>query len=201
MPHPRWTSKDEFPGSISLPFGIKTSHTWHEVGQILRIINDLDVQTFVEIGAHVGGLGSIVSCVQKYRPFKYVGIEINGEIIDDLMRGKIFINDALQLSTARYIREQAYEKTFFYCDGGNKIYEMNLYGNYLRDGDIIACHDWFNGQEVYGLNGFGVDNGECGCRPEVSYSDLLDFFQDPRYKVLDDYLLRGTRIMGLIYED
>lgn len=192
--HPRWKTQDEFPGSISIPFGIKTSHTWHEVGQILRIINDLDVETFVEIGAHVGGLGSIVSCVEKYKPFKYIGIEINREVIDERMVRYINQTDAMKHETAEWLSKKMSGKTMFYCDGGNKIAEMFLYRKCLKSGDIIACHDYFDGQEVFGLHGFGRDKGECGCVPEVFAADLK--LLNETMKSLPKYLLMGTRIMG-----
>lgn len=195
--HPRWKTSDEFPGSISLPFGIKTSHTWHEIGQLLRIINDLEIQTFIEIGSHVGGLGSIVSCIERYRPFKYIGVEINYDIVDESMKTHIYNMDALSHENAYALRKRTEGRTMFYCDGGNKVDEMQLYKNHLNTGDVIACHDYFDSQLVVGLDGFGLDNGACGCKPEVWRSQLL-FFEDSEYMLLPEYLRSGTRIMGFI---
>lgn len=198
--HPRWKTRDEFPGSISLPFGIKTSHTWHEIGQLLRIINDLEIQTFIEIGSHVGGLGSIVSCIERYRPFKYIGVEINYDIVDESMKTHIYNMDALSHENAYALRKRTEGRTMFYCDGGNKVDEMQLYKNHLNTGDVIACHDYFGGQNVFGLGGFGLDDGACGCKPEVFPTDIEPLFPSA-YKFLPLYLREGTRIAGFIYEN
>lgn len=199
MPHPRWKTKDEFPGSISIPFGIKTSHTWHEIGQILRIINDLDVQTFIEIGAHVGGLGSIISCVTYFRdyPFIYRGVENNIGIVDGYMKDFVSEMDAHSVETAQFLRILAQGKTMWYCDGGDKVVEMMTYGVCCRAGDILSCHDFYDGQEVVGLEGFGRDEGKCGCVPEVFYNDLK-FLDRSQWRPLDSYLLEGTRIAGFV---
>ena len=191
--HPRWKTQDEFPGSISIPFGIKTSHTWHEVGQILRIINDLNIETFIEIGAHVGGLGSIVCCVDRFRPFRYVGVELDSGVVDEKMIPYILQGDVWTPQMMSLLQRLSEGKTMYYCDGGDKILEINLYASVLKAGDVIACHDYFDGQEVVGLDGFGFDNGACGCVPEV-FSDDLTYLS--HLKPLPQYLLAGTRIMG-----
>ena len=33
-------------------------------------------------------------------------------------------------------------KTYIFCDGGNKLRELNLYARLLKSGDRIAVHDW-----------------------------------------------------------
>lgn len=193
----KWKTSDEFPGSISLPFGIKTSHTWHEIGQILRIINDEDIVQFVEVGTHVGGLASIVSCVNKYRPFIYRGIEINESLVDDRVKDWILIGDALDVQFAGQSIKKSVGRTMVYCDGGNKIEEMRLYAQLIERGDIIACHDYYDGQDVVGLGGFGKDEGACGCKPEV-WRESLSTFWDGAWTPLSGYLLEGTRIMGFV---
>jgi hypothetical protein len=192
--HPRWKTADEIPGSISVPFGIKTSHTWYEVGQILRIINDLDIESFVEIGTHVGGLGSIVSCLSKYKTFTYIGVEKVSEFVDKDILDKILIADAMTEETAKILKDLTIGRTLWYCDGGNKVEEMKFYQDFMSKNDVIACHDYFGGQEVYGLHGFGKWE-ECPCKPEVLAADL-EGFKD--WKKLDEYFLIGTRIMGFV---
>lgn len=193
----KWKTSDEFPGSISLPFGIKTSHTWHEIGQILRIINDEDVVQFVEVGTHVGGLASIISCVNKYRPFIYRGIEINESVVDDRVKDAIRFGDALDVRFAGQSIKNNVGKTMIYCDGGNKVKEMRLYAKLISRGDIIACHDYYDGQEVDGLPYFGEDDGACGCNPEV-WRENLSAFWDGDWTPLATYLVEGTRIVGFV---
>lgn len=37
---------------------------------------------------------------------------------------------------------EQFEKTFIFCDGGNKIKEFHMYAPLLKKGDRIAVHDW-----------------------------------------------------------
>ena len=198
MTHPKWKTNDEFPGSISLPYGIKTSHTWHELGQILRIINDYSVYSFAELGCHVGGMASLLLPRSKYHSFRYIGFELEDTHIDDVVReqcvihiGDIFKNIKEAWSLAKS------GKTFLYCDNGNKSREMYEFAQYLEMGDIIACHDYYDGQDVVGLENFGRTD-ECGCVPEVSKSDVLFLFDSPNFQKLPQYLLDGTRIIGFL---
>ena len=191
----RWKTSDEFPGSISLPFGIKTSHTWHEIGQILRIINDLDITTFVELGTHVGGLASMISCVGKYKYFRYYGLDIKTDWADSDVLPLLLERDVLSESTKQEIEMlPRIGRTMIYCDGGNKITEMDFYASILISGDVIACHDYYNGQDVVDLDNFGVDD-TCSCVPEVREKDLVLF---ENWERLPNYLLKGTRITGYI---
>lgn len=191
-----WKTSDEFPGSISLPYGVKTSHTWHEVGQILRIINDYNIETFVELGTHVGGLASILLPISQYRSFVYFGIERDASIVYPAIKDRVFIADILgAVDTVRNVKLN--RKTFIYCDGGDKIREMWTYHPILNRGDILACHDYFDYQSVVGLTNFGADDS-CGCKPEVWHKDLDFLFDSSEFEILPDYLLDGTRIMGFI---
>lgn len=193
----RWKTKDEIPGSISLPYGIKTSHTWHEIGQVLRIINDYDIDMFVELGTHVGGLATVLLPISQYRDFTYFGVERDATIIHPGIRDRVFIANILEyMEPIRQLKLN--HKSFIYCDGGNKIQEMWSYFQILSSGDIIACHDYFDYQNVIGLSGFGTDDGKCGCKPEVKHKDLDFLFDNAEFDILPDYLLDGTRIMGFI---
>lgn len=195
MSHPNWKTNDEFPGSISLPYGIKTSHTWHEIGKILRIINDLDVEMFIELGCHVGGLASILLPLQNIRKFSYWGVEKDASIIHDhvLSSGKIIIGDILHPDTIASIT-RTYSKTLIYCDGGNKIEEMKFYHEFLKSGDIIMCHDFWHGWDVTDIPGFENNTGDC--KPEVWIDDLNFFYGNRDFKTLSNYFIEGTRIIG-----
>ena len=105
--------------------------------------------------------------------------------------------DVLAEEATLFIRSEIKGRAFYYCDGGNKANEMMFYKDYLYPNDVIACHDYYDGQDVVELLGFGKDGGACGCVPEVSKWDLREFEQ---LVPLQNYLLRGTRIMGFINE-
>ena len=198
MTHKKWKTTDEFPGSISLPFGVKTSHTWHEIGQILRIINDLDVYTFIELGCHVGGLASALMGRSRFHPFRYIGYEIQSQIIDDVVKESctIFSKDIFENPKSVVDHADA-GRTFIYCDNGDKVQEMEVFSKHLRPGDVIACHDYFDNQVVVGLDNFGFSD-ECGCKPEVWRENVQYLYDDPTFEVLSDVYLQGTRIIGFV---
>lgn len=197
MTHPKWKTNNEFPGSISLPFGVKTSHTWHEIGQILRIINDLDIYTFIELGAHVGGLASALIGRSRFHPFRYIGYELNAPVIDDAVKENCAIYSKDIFANPEEIVNHAQGKTFIYCDNGDKVKEMHTFHKFLRPQDVIACHDYYDGREVYGLLNFGEDNS-CGCVPEVWRKDVEFLYTREDFTPLPDYLLKGTRIVGFV---
>ncbi len=46
-------------------------------------------------------------------------------------------------STYNHIKENMDQfKTFIFCDGGDKVRELNMYAPLLKKGDRIAVHDW-----------------------------------------------------------
>jgi len=158
----------------------------------------LAIFSFAEIGAHVGGLASAVLFRNHFHPFRYVGFEVDGTHLDDnvVEHCLIHVQDVFE-DVNRIWRLAKSQRTFLYCDGGNKIKEMRTFAPFLEPGDIIACHDYYDGQEVVGLDGFGVSDA-CGCVPEVWESSLKFLFEDDTFLNLPGYLLDGTRIMGFM---
>ena len=59
-----------------------------------------------------------------------------------------FINayhdDIFGEKTFNHVKEnmEQFDKTFIFCDGGNKIREFQMYAPLLRKNDRIAVHDW-----------------------------------------------------------
>ena len=196
--HPKWQTKDEFPGSISLPYGVKTSHTWHEIGAILRIINDYEVNTFIELGCHVGGLGTIVAGRSHWhRNFRYIGVDKDLSVVDSDVLRKLSIWKMDIFDRVEEIYLNGTGRILIYCDNGDKIREMEEFSEFLKSGDIIMCHDYYGGQKVEGLKGFGK-NLKCGCKPEVLKREIQFLFDDPTFEEISPYLLDGTRIMGFV---
>ena len=138
------------------PFGLLVGHTWCEVGLILDAINRNNVTRFVEVGVHKGGLCAILAHSTEHMPnFHYLGVEIDGNIIDPSVR-KLFHSRADSIRSL-WIRDAHDAQTIMdvvdwtrldsgpalvYCDGGNKIKEFNLYAPFIRRGDFIAAHDF-----------------------------------------------------------
>ena len=56
----------------------------------------------------------------------------------------IHYSDVFTDNTQEHIKEnmEQLDKTFIFCDGGNKIKEFAMYAPLLKSGDRIAVHDW-----------------------------------------------------------
>lgn len=57
-------------------------------------------------------------------------------------------NNVFTESTFNHIKENIEQfKTYIFCDGGNKLRELDMYAPLLKKGDKIAVHDW--GMEIF----------------------------------------------------
>lgn len=196
MSEKRWKTADETPGNISLPYGIRTQHTWHEMGEILRIVNDLDIKTFIELGTYNGGLFSLlIGRVVADKDWRVYSLEIDRTVVDPSLAGlsNLLIRDVMAEKTIEEVKALISYwrgKALIYCDNGNKVAEMGLYAKILRKGDVIMCHDYSEGQDVVGIDKYGFEGARCG--PEVHPEDLL-FLKEPEFR---KFVLPGTRIVG-----
>ena len=148
---------DEWNGITSLPYGIIMGHTWHEAGQILRILNDFDVDAFIEIGTNVGGLSSLMfGRTAVCHEFKYLGLELDFTIVNphvlmlrshtprfQILNLDCFSTTAFQV-VGDHLRNSG--RCAIYCDGGNKIKELYHFVGLLRPNDILLCHDYWDGK-------------------------------------------------------
>ncbi|KKN02883.1 hypothetical protein LCGC14_1113240 [marine sediment metagenome] len=157
------------------PFGILVGHTWAEVGLILDTINKYEVQRFVEIGIHMGGLAAMMVAHSQYNPdFHYLGVEINGmlisskvkEMVDKTARCDYLISDALgerAIVRVHQFINRGPGPALIYCDGGDKAREFEQYVRHLREGDLIAAHD-------FDFGGYA--------RAEISIEDVLRVMEE-----------------------
>lgn len=83
-----------------------------------------------------------------------------------------FINsyhdDIFGEKTFNHVKEnmEQFDKTFIFCDGGNKIREFQMYAPLLRKNDRIAVHDW--GLEI-GINNIRETCDKYGLIPDEPY--------------------------------
>lgn len=185
---------------VYIPFGIKIAHTWHEIGAIFQIIEDYGIEFVVELGTFQGGLTLLLEAKRRFnKKFDYISVEVDRNLIHPLTQKfcpSIYLGDCFHEGVVDHIKEQFEGKrTLIYCDNGNKVKEMKLYSQVLNFGDIIMCHDYYDGQRVYEISGYGEDL-EFPV-PEVSYEDL-DFLDRSEFRLLPLEYLEGTRIVGFI---
>ena len=191
-------TKDEWSGITSLPYGIIMGHTWHEAGQVLRVINDYDVTAFVEVGTNVGGLTSLLFGRVAINPeFHYLGLEFDFSIINQRVLEKRAFSPRFQLLNLDCFSEEAFlevgkqlrnsSRCLIYCDGGNKVRELYHFAPLLRHGDILMAHDFYDGER----NVRDVDEPRAEVKPE----DVRELVSLHKLKFIDGYFGR-TRIIG-----
>ena len=142
--------------SVILPFGVPITHTWLEIGVIIKTVEVHNIKRFVELGVHRGGLAScFITRSMLDRSFWYLGTEIDPAITSPTVvalskkaeRSEIKFGNHLNPDTIVGIQmwlSQGPGKRFIYCDGGNKPAEFDLWMPFLRPGDVIGVHDLDN---------------------------------------------------------
>lgn len=130
-------------------------HWPEEVAIILRTLEFLKLDAFVEIGVHVGGLADIIlQWAEDHQPFVYLGIENNPSVISREIDGRmeavgqaaILIRNAWDektvTETMTMLSNPMRLSSFIYCDGGNKPRELKLWAPYAVKGDVVGVHDY-----------------------------------------------------------
>lgn len=130
------------------PFGILVSQTWNEIGAILHIINTYHVDLFVEIGAHRGGLGSLLIAREEYdEKFLYIGIEIDPDVLNERFDNhvaNVFIGNVFDVEYFDMLKGYVniHKVPLIYCDGGDKPREFKVFSKILPKGGLIMVHDY-----------------------------------------------------------
>jgi hypothetical protein len=149
------------------PHGIFCAHWWNEIGHLLNIIQENEIQTFCELGILDGGLSALLlDRARMFSEFYYLGVNLGLQYTDPRVFALSNANPDrtvladMDLWTARavaavsnFIRQHE-GRAFIYCDGGNKPREAALYWPILRPGDLLGVHDYSDdpdakGPEVY----------------------------------------------------
>ncbi len=195
------------PGTETIPLGVRTGHTWHEMGTMLRLVDLYQVSTFVEIGVHEGGLASLLALRALAHPdFHYLGVELNEALIVPTTRrmlslfpdANLHIGDAFSEAArgraAGFVRRATAGRAIVYCDGGDKAEEIRFYKDVPKAGDLLMAHDFWDGvSEVRDVPGYG---SRLFPKPEVVVGDLAVLLDG--YNPLPAAYLAATRIVGFI---
>jgi hypothetical protein len=188
-----------------LPYGFSCGHLWHEIGTLLRFINQRQPTLFVELGVHVGGLASVLSPRTLHHPtFRYVALENNGSIVRDSVKQalaflpncRLLVADCFTVATRTAVEAEMKSRpgpALIYCDNGNKPKELLHYAPICRPGDLLGVHDyWEPGREVVGLPGYGTDPNTW--TPEVRDTDIWPVLEQGFIRV-DEGTFTGARIV------
>jgi cephalosporin hydroxylase len=154
---------DDLPDSVIFKFGVRpygmtVLQSWLQIAAIMDAIEVYGINTFIEIGVAEGGLGSLISQRSNYvNGFKYIGIEIDQKAVNKefkfqctfsgktLVFGNVFspkVSGFLKM-----VMDLAKGPTLLFCDGGDKVKEIQTFHSFLRAGDFLMVHDYMPGLE------------------------------------------------------
>lgn len=142
------------------PCGVRIQQSWIQMSAILDLIDKEGVRGFCEIGLASGGLGSILIPRTYYDPgFHYMGIELdmskvnkdflNSSITQKAINAEFIFNRSVFDCISDIISwmDSVDNKIMIFCDGGNKVKEIEIFSQILRLNDLIMCHDYMPGNE------------------------------------------------------
>jgi len=178
---------------------IRLGHTWYEFGVLYLLIgSQLSLGkslTFVEIGVHEGGLSYML--IPKFPKLNYIGVEINCDIVRPEVR-QLYLNN----EQAGLICDDCYSDSIanilngitpkiIYCDGGGKAKELKHFKTLCHSGDILASHDYHDGE----LELVGIPPEYYPTKPEVSPEDIVHMIEDETFESIS-VPFPGTRIVA-----
>jgi hypothetical protein len=171
---------------------IRLGHTWHEYFALRDFILNAGTDAFIEVGLHEGGLAYLL--LPLLEDIKYLGIEVDCNIIrkrvklrfKSYMNSKLLCADCFSSSVALEISEL--KSKIIYCDGGNKVKELEHFKHLCNFGDIIMAHDFYDGKRKV------VDVPSPNA--EVTPKDVLHLDEDETFIRLPDDIFETTRIIG-----
>src|SRR5512139_434372 len=122
--------------------GVKVDHTSSEVDAILQFLNDKDLNGFVELDMHEGGLAL---CIMREMPrLNYLGVTLKDSFVSDATKLKadkhrytlILEGDTVSAEIVTQINNWLTDRwpILFYCDVTSKLQQLNLYKNLVRYG-------------------------------------------------------------------
>lgn len=173
---------------------IRLGHTWHEIQVLGQFVMDTQPLYFIEIGVHEGGMSYVL--IPKLNVM-YVGVEIDCSIIrPEVLKlyreysALLFCRDCFDHDL--FTMFQATRRKIIYCDGGNKAKEIAHFQSACRTGDIIMCHDYWDGQrKVRGVPDENISK-------EVLPLDVQIYENSTAWKRLPEEIFKETRIIGWI---
>jgi len=171
---------------------IRLGHTWGEFKVLREFIEEQDPTWFIEIGVHEGGLSYLL--IPILQEIKYLGVEIDCGIVRPKVKEIYEEHESATLlcancfSSSIAIEVSAKMDKIIYCDGGNKVKELQHFKHLCNSGDIIMAHDFWDGDRKI--------QGVPEVHPEVLPIDIVHLDTDKSFERLNENIFRETRIVG-----
>jgi hypothetical protein len=171
---------------------IRLGHTWHEYEVLYKFLTSQNHQWFVEIGVHEGGLSYLL--IPEMSQMNYLGVELDCGIVRPEVKARYEEHSHAELLCANCfgtnveIKVSTLSRKIIYCDGGNKVKELQHFKHFCRPGDIIMAHDYHDGNRVIK----GVDE----VHPEVLPMDVIHLDVSDDFTRIDESVFKETRIVA-----
>jgi cephalosporin hydroxylase len=137
--------------------GIIVAQSFSALDNLKKIILNFD--TIIEIGYNRGGLTHWFN-LNANKNTKIIAYDIS----DEYRNSNFLFDNSIDFNVSDCFSEKAINKikkeietggkVLFFCDGGDKNKEFNLFAQYLKYGDIIMLHDYHdeNYEEKYAIH-------------------------------------------------
>ena len=126
--------------------GRRTSQNELAIPSWERVLRKVRFKTFIDIGTYNGNFSYYLLLFCKERGAEFYSYDIldhkNKRIAGHFQKLDVFKNEN---EIGALIRQESISVVF--CDGGDKVREVQTFSQYLKPGDIIAVHDY--GKEVF----------------------------------------------------
>lgn len=138
--------KHEYESRQKPGFHIYTKHGPEYLPLIFDVIRKSGAELFVELGTFMGGVTLAIH--EEFPELPIYSFDKNVRLSDESRKlfGKnvVFMQLDILRNVAIKIKNVLMQspKKILYCDNGDKTTEMNMYGKFLKKGEIIGCHDW-----------------------------------------------------------
>lgn|SRR5574341_470 len=181
-------------GTEILEDDIRLGHTFFEVEVLKTFIKQEMPDWFVEIGVHEGGLSWLL--IPIFPDMNYLGIELSCVYIRTPVinlyastpNAELLCRDVFDWDVINRVTKLS--RKIIYCDGGNKVKELQTYKSACKSGDIIMAHDFSDGiREVRDVPDYFL-------HPEVYPADIQHLDKDEDFEKLPERIFKETRIVS-----
>jgi len=146
--------------------GTRMAQTPRAVALWEKVLSETEFSRIIEIGSYKWGMSLLfyLFCIQrKAEFFTYdIGKFTPPRVVREIGLTKHFkMVDVftIEKEIGALIKKEG--RSIVYCDGGNKARELQVFSQYLKQGDIIAVHDWGTEVDSYPLFLIEIYSKEC----------------------------------------
>lgn len=119
-----------------------------------QILNNKDICSIVEIGTGSGCLTTVLALFGQLIGARVLTVDhdpalsqrLHHLLVKKLDVTMLFNDEWSSAAITKILKHIGGEKTYVFCDGGDKVKELNFWSRSIPPGSLISVHDW--GTEV-----------------------------------------------------